>query len=310
MTTETTPAAQATEQTTTAPRVEQQQQEERDAESALQAGFNEARGEEPPAEAPAEEKDKTAVTTDVSDDKGTAKEPVASTTSTTAPAPAEDLKFSPELKALIEKVPGLETRISEEIRKVYGKVGELQGLLKQPRKFAGSLKRLKAEFPEIAEMLEQDLTDADAPVAEATADAKGKDAKPGEAVDIEKIVETAIAKTRDVTSKELLTYLHPTWEQDCNTPEFGEFVKSLPEAEQAKYLTSSNAVVAAECFTKFNGWKTAKAEAAKKSQKSGSRKQERLEAAITPSGDGKPPTTAIDDQAAFEQGFKEARQGS
>jgi hypothetical protein len=73
-------------------------------------------------------------------------------------------------------------------------------------------------------------------------------------------------------------------------------------------------MVAAECFTKFKEWKVAKPPANNGNGQGnngngnkGARRQERLEQAITPRGDGGATANAIDEEAAFNAGFESVR---
>jgi hypothetical protein len=270
---------------------EAQQAEAKQAQEDLAAGFAVAHGDQPSAE-PASEP------------------PVAEPAKPEVVEPAKVLAgmTDAEIKQVFEKVPGLEKALNEEIRKVYGKFGELNGQLQklqqgQPtRTFtAGALKRLNEEFPEIASMLAEDLTELmgapAAPAAEAPA------AKPADAPftpDVKTLITEAVTQVREATEQRLLTVLHPDWNTVVKSPEFAAWMGTLPAEKAKKYGESDDAFVAAEAFTEFKAFKP-------KGQKPSARGKERLEQAITPDGDGAPPTPSLDDNAAFVQGFNSVR---
>jgi hypothetical protein len=215
-----------------------------------------------------------------------------------------------EIKQVFEKVPGLEKALNDEIRKVYGKFGELNGQLQklqqgQPtRTFtAGALKRLNEEFPEIASMLAEDLTELmgspAAPATEAPAQ-EHKTTEAASAADVKTLITEAVTQVREATEQRLLTVLHPDWNTVVKSPEFAAWMGTLPADKAKKYGESDDAFVAAEAFTEFKAFKP-------KGQKPSARGKERLEQAITPDGDGAPPTPSLDDNAAFVQGFNSVR---
>jgi len=272
---------------------EAQQAEAKQAQEDFASGFTEAKGDQPPASEPAAEPP--------------AAEPAADTT-IVAPAKVLAGMTEDEIKQVFAKVPGLEKALNDEIRKVYGKFGDLNGQLQklqqgQPtRTFtAGALKRLNEEFPEIAAMLAEDLTEImgapAAPAAEAPA------AKPDDAPftpDVKTLITEAVTQVREATEQRLLTVLHPDWNTVVKSPEFAAWMGTLPADKAKKYGESDDAFVAAEAFTEFKAVKP-------KGQKPSARGKERLEQAITPDGDGAPPTPSLDDNAAFVQGFNSVR---
>lgn len=287
-----------------------EQQVQQQAESDLTAGFNETRGTTP-VEAPA--KTETTVTADAAH---------AETPKGTEAAEVKPFAglTEAEITELREKVPGLEARLQSEIQKVHGKFGELTRNLKllqqQPgRKFdAAALKRLsdpEKGFPDIAEMLAQDLSDifgsAAVPAEEKPKAIESQTQTPDISAQIQTRVDAAVTLVREATEKKLLTFMHPNWEAKSKTPEFGEFIQSLSEAERKTVMESEDSIVAASAFTRFDEWQKAKKTQADGARKNQDKNKERLEKAITPSGDGSPPATTIDDEAALEMGFKSIR---
>ncbi len=323
---------------------QEEQQEERTEEqedaddAAMMAGFNQARGDEPPAEAPATE---TAQASETDPTEATADAPTLGDEpdeeqrqdSGAAPKPGEAAQqllaglTEEQVKDLFDKVPNLEARLAafdQEIRKVHGKFGEINSKLQKagvPK--IGKLSRLSEEFPEIAEMLVADLTDilsggAGGLTAEETAAAQAAAAEAGggkEAI-TEEMVQARIAAEVGKVERKLLSLTHPDWQDIAKSPEFvklapnpkdpngepiivGGWLATLSPEDQQKYRYSEDAVVAAEAFTKFKTFQ-------KSRKQSSTRRQERLERGITPKGEGATPVTQ-DDDAALEFGFRSVR---
>lgn len=290
-------------------------------EAAFEAGFSKSRGDEPPEETPAENAESHA-------NEGS--EPDVSYPPITD-RQAETLfagKSETEIQQLFDRVPGLEARLSEETRRLYGRFGDVQSRLQKMEERAS-----KAVIPEISTDNFEELVEeygaelADKIVAGLKRSyAKGQTTNPAqpeapntptaEPVDIEARIQDAVRKVRHEQEEKLLTVMHKDWRTIPTEPAFNDFLASLPgekvnvartdgsvvvmPAEAARYIESDDAMVAAECFTKYKDWKSAQ-------QKTSSRNKNRLEQAITPRGGGMPPASTIDDEAAFLAGFKKAR---
>lgn len=312
-----------TDETTQVKEGEETQEE---SSKAFEAGFNKALGDddmptdEVPANVPDEQIDETP-----------AVEGNEQTGEDITPKEAAKLfagKTEDEIQEIIDRVPGLETRFSDETRKLYGRFGEVQSRLQKIEQAAGDQQvreitvedfgDLAEEYPELTEQFVKGLQKifskpqparkpADEPSTPVPAD--------NPPADIEARFEAERAKDRREYEEKLLTVMHSDWETIPEEPEFGEFLNTLPgepvqfqqqdgtvvtvPAEAARYLSSDNAIVAGECFTKYKDWK----KASKTSKPA--RNTNRLEAAVTPDGSGgAPASTVIDDEAAFYRGFK------
>ena len=297
-------------------------EQDQESEGAFAEGFTEARGDEPPA------------TPSPKDAMPPVEEP-APTPETPPVAPEKPVtlfagKTEAEVLEMFSKVQSTEQLVATEVRKIYGKFGELQQALKSIKpgqstlKIKGALKRLEKEYPEIAQMLSEDLEEAAAAGNEPAPAAPGAPAVPPMTEDFDTrmntVVDTAVTKVTEKMELRLLTVLHNDWQTLSSEKEFDTFLKSLPGEKTAvqlkngamaqypkeakRYIESNDAVVAAECFTKYKGWKTSH-------QRSKQQNEERLEGAITPtSGGAVPPPAILDDEAAFQSGFKEARSGA
>jgi len=245
--------------------VEVQETPEPSADDALQAGFNAVNGIEPPAPEPAPEVKRFAGYT-------------------------ED-----ELKKKLEKIEALEQRES----KVFGSLGSLKQSLesmrsaqqapKQTVKFTpDSLKRLSAEYPEMAKLLAEDLGDIPA---------------SSDSVQVEQIVEqrvqTSLEKTKQAYEQRFLSIAHPDWKKVVAADDFIGWKESLPAEEKAELDASWDAEFIGEKLSKFKDWKAQSSQAKQTNQR-------RLEAAIAPksSGSNRPAPTETD---AFLAGFKSVR---
>lgn len=245
-----------------AQKVSQEVQEQSDDE-ALQAGFNAAKGiEEPPVVEP------------------------------------EPPKFAgyteDQIKELVSTVDALKQRES----KIFGSMGALkqtiEALKSQPSKqqsvqwSADKLKRMSAEFPELAAILAEDLN--------------GMTVSSG-SPDIEQLIDSRVKSSLDKSSQayeaKLLTVQHRDWRQVVASDDFVGWKESLPPEEKAELDSSWDAEFIGSKLSQYKDWK-AKATQSKQTN------QRRLEAAITPKGgaSGKP---AISETDAFLAGFKSVR---
>ena len=309
------PAAPAAPETPAQPTPEEQE-----AEAAFADGFETAGDETPPA-APAS-KDGTPPET-----------PAPAATPETPPATPPTLfagKTEAEIQEMFPRTANLEQQFSErlnaEIRKVYGKVGEINQILQtiksgKPGLRIKGLKKLEQEYPDVAKLLMEDLAEADASPETPAAPGDQPPASPTaisqEEIDarINQAVEATEARISSKYEAKLLTTMHPDWQTLTKEKEFDTFLKSLPGKqvpvtmadgrvlnfpEKAKeYIESNDALVTAKCFTEYKGWKAAQ-------QQSRTQKQERLEDAITPTGGTPPRPATLDDEAAFLDGFNSA----
>lgn len=303
-----TPTAPATPETPAQPTTEEQE-----AEAAFAEGFDKATEEDSPAPTPKEAKTETPPETPAA--------PAPETPPAPKPPTTEE-----RIQELFDKMPGLEAqfnqRLEAEIRKVYSTVGNTLKNFKPGKptlKLQGALKRLEKEYPEIAQMLQEDLAEALASPETPATDHPGEPPAAIKPEDIDarinQAVEATVAKVSQQYETKLLTSMHSDWQMLTKEKEFDTFLKSLPGKmvpvtmadgrvlnfpEKAKeYIESDDALVTAKCFTEYKGWKAAQ-------QQSRTQKQERLEDAITPAGGTPPRPATLDDEAAFLDGFNSA----
>lgn len=227
-----------------------------------------------------------------------------------------------ELKAALGKSGEVEARVNAEIRKVFGQYGELNRTIKELKDSMAAgpgaarkltLTKLRAEFPDLADALESDLSAADTATAEAKAEAKtqGTPFDP-EAYFAEK-VSPALKEAEDRANRNaelrILKYAHPDYQtvlyadpkNRVYTPEFEAWNKSQTPERQKAIQESEDAIEIAGFVTEFKGWKAAQAKAAEG-------KKTRLEKAVTPTGSGQAaPPAQNDEDADLAAGFKQVR---
>jgi hypothetical protein len=184
-----------------------------------------------------------------------------------------------KLAALVAKMPKLdelENMTQAEIRKVHGKIGEINRAVQELQKNQGNtaavklagvkLTRLAEEYPELANVLAQDLSESGA---------EGGTTQPTVNVAEE------VAKVREDLSKEmqanLLTIQHRDWHQVIKSPEFADWKQTLPEADRTEIDNSWNAMYLGEKLTAFKAWHTER-------QTGASQRRQRMERATTPRG--------------------------
>lgn len=187
-------------------------------------------------------------------------------------------------------------RLKQSESKLFGTVGSLKqsidAIKSQPQpqgtvKLNGALKRLSAEFPEMAAMLSEDLTEA----------LQGAATGHGGVDNAE--IESRFEQSNKAMELKLLTMAHRGWEKDVRTPEFEQWKGTLPPNELQIVNDSWDAVSVSAALDKFKEWKSATTQTKQV-------RQNRLEAAITPRGN-RAPTPAMSEEDAFLSGFKSVR---
>lgn len=201
-----------------------------------------------------------------------------------------------ELRTKLELVAEVAEKFKQRDEKIFGTIGGLKQQFEELRSRApsqpgvnitrDSLKRLGAEFPELADMLAEDLSQVSVsgPVTNTGADE----------------FKTALAEASKAYETKLLTVMHKDWRSVVASPEFSEWKNTLPEDERNELESSWDALFIGEKVAAFKATRVADEEAKRK-------KAQRLEAAITPRGTTG--ATSQSDNDAFVAGFKSARRG-
>lgn len=225
-----------------------------------------------------------------------------------------------EFNAAVEKSAKV-AKLEEENRRNFSQYGELKRALSEmsqklatggtptARKqiTAAMLKRVNEELPGLGDALAQDLSDVlgGAEAAQAKAESQGKAFDP-DAYFAEKLnpafqaLETRIKEQEQRAELRIVKRLHPDFDKVVKSSEFGEWLKTLPEAKQKEMRESEDGDVAADAVTEFKTYTDKQKKAKEKTNK-------RLESAVAPQGAAKPDgPVQQDEEAAFTSGYQTA----
>lgn len=248
--------------------------------ASIQAGYDGARGDTPPAESD------EAIEADASS-APEAVNPVVEET-------GSDGLTDSQRKTLMAGIPDLiqfKKETADTIRKLHGTIGELKGTIKQmqpaeapARKFqADGLKRLHAEYPELAEALAEDLSGislgGESKSSDGNADAVSEFARKLEVERLEAIVDE-----------------HPDFYTVKEAPEFKLWLATQNAEYQERLKSSQNPVFVAKGISLF---KNHRDESIKRSKS----KEKRLEGAITPNGVPGTTSSTLSDDAGVMVGY-------
>lgn len=294
------------------------------------AGFNKVRGDEPPAEDPpkqtetieqaqpeakTEEAKEPEAKTDTTKDSDDAKESEEAEKATAADedpiVPGIGLKAS-EVKNLLAKAASFDPAAIEEklSSKMFGKFGEVQRSINelkanpagQPLKLTTEkLKRLHAEYPEMAAILAEDLSE----VLTAPAGTFTKD-------EVDRIVSEKLTEKSAEVELKLLTIAHPDWYENRHSPDFSIWLSTLPQNVSEAVQSSQDSTFLAKAFTGFKAWKGAAQEAKRAADEAAAaaakqKTEKRLEGGITPKGVTTPAPPLPTASSAMQAGFKKVR---
>lgn len=269
---------------------------------AMEAAFAEARGDEPPAEepkaagepAPAESEQQPDAQVDEQQPAEEAQPPVLIAGLT------ED-----QLKAALLKV-GQVDELNGQLRKAFGRMGELQGHIQQLQKSgsggvklsADKLKRLSSEFPEMAQMIAEDLS-------EALGSGGGPAFDPSQ---VDQLVSERLTAAEEKIQKEMekrwLTRQHKDWQQVVASDDFNLWVQNvLTEEEAEQFVNSWDAEYVSEKLSEFKRWNQQSIDA----KRSKEEKQKRLESAVTPSGTRSEPNATMTEDEAMDAAYRASR---
>lgn len=205
-----------------------------------------------------------------------------------------------EAIALLDRISEVD-KLKEREAKVFGTLGSLKQQLDQLRsqpsqvsaaRIDTTLRRVSAEYPEMAEALREDL-------AEALQGGQGFDSSA-----MERSFNEQLEKVEKKNEQKLLSVMHPDWRKIPASQEFAQWKGTLSPDELQVVDDSWDAISVGESLSRFKAWKTHTTQAAQAKQQ----RQNRLEAAVTPKG-GSKPTPSQTDSDAFLAGFKSVRNG-
>lgn len=196
------------------------------------------------------------------------------------------------------------------IRKLQGQIGDLNSLLREQMKkkeeagkpavvTAVELKRMKEEYPELAQFLQEDLAESLSALAP-----RGPDPK-----ELHELINHGVAQGVEARMAELreaaVTDRHERWKTDLyadlttgqKTPEYQAWLKTMSEAEGKAFEASQNPYFVIKKLDAFYEWRD-KAAKAKQQQ------QDRLKANITPQGVPRAGQPTTSDEEAMRKGFE------
>lgn len=275
--------------------VQEQQADVAQEDAAMEAAFAEARGDEPPAAVEAEQSPETG---EQQPEPGEEAQPEESPQVLIAGL-TED-----QLKAAILKA-GQVDELNTQLRKAFGRMGELQGHIQQLRQGGGGvkltadkLKRLSSEFPEMAEMIAEDLSEA----LQGSGGGAAFDPAQMDQFVTERLTASE-TKIHQEMEKRWLTRQHKDWQTVVNSDDFGLWVQNvLPKEEAAALGNSWDAEFISDKLSEFKSWRDAGTP-----NRSKENKQKRLEAAVAPTGNRGEPNATMSEDDAMEQAFRAAR---
>lgn len=279
------------------PTAEEQAAAQEAAEASFSAGVNRVRGVEAPKKEEVEPEPAKAETT---------------TTEAPAQADADPIVLAgltePQLKATLAKVGELTDRnekLEKQLRQVFGKFGDIQaqltaanaGLSKREIN-AESFKRLKADYPELAESISADMAEV---LAGTPASGPGiTQSQVDEHVN--KVVSERVAEAVAKVNEDMLTRFHSDWQAIAQSDDLQLWLGTQPVEYRNKFLGSTSATEISAGLDKFKSWR-------EQSQATRQQSTRRLENAIAPTRRSAPGAPPASDHAAFLRGVNRVRGG-
>lgn len=250
---------------------------------------------------------------------GTSVDPVASNTAE-APleptAPAETPTPTVQEAAPTAPIPKAEDAdVRAELRKLHGRIGSLNDQLQQALKVKETegkpavltpvaLKRLKDEYPEMADMLEGDIADVIANLAQKKIDPE----------EIAAIVTKQVEVEKFAMRQESVTDRHDTWATDCwadqiggtRTPDYAAWLMTMKPEEASAFENSQNPAFVIRKLDQFYDWKSKQAQGIEAVARTQAEKQQRLKGAITPTGTARASPQTLSEEEAERKAFEDA----
>lgn len=181
----------------------------------------------------------------------------------------------------------------------------IEGLKTQRKQMTpGQLKRVAAEFPELAEALQEDLSELSGPSIDQEEVGKR----------LQSEIENRVSAKAVEFETKLLRFYHRDWEQVVSSDDFKGWMGTLSFAEQKQLNDSRDGEFIADKLTEFKAAKAARdkvaadaaaaAEKAAQAGRSSNTRQRRLEAAVPVRGTGGHSTSTQKDD--FQAGWDSA----
>lgn len=205
-----------------------------------------------------------------------------------------------------------EPDLRAEVRKLHGRIGALNDQLQQTLKAKETegkpavlssvqLTRLKAEYPEMADILEGDITEVVRGLANKATDPK----------EIDALVSKRVGDELLAMRLESITDRHEHWQTDCwdampsddnpsgtRSTAYQAWINTLPAGEAEALESSMNPSFVNRKLDQFYDWKNKLATAE-------TEKQQRLKAALTPSGTARATPQTMSDAEAERKAFED-----
>lgn len=282
--------------------VEQQQEviEQAQDDSGFAAGFAEVRGEEPPVSEPVVEEQASS-----EEVQQQAEAPAAETQQDDTPEQNLIAGLTDEqLRGVLAKANMVDDLVLR-IEKTHGKIGELNRTIQNLQQkngtaqlSAGQLKRLSSEYPELATLLAEDLS-------EALAGSGGGQAQQFDQSVLDARVAEQVSSVERKFEKKLVLRDHPDFDQVCQSDDFRLWLKTvLPPEESARLNSAWESEYISGQITAFKTWRAAAAESAEKTRES---RNKRLESAVAPTGSRSVTPNQPSEDEAFSSGFNQVR---
>jgi hypothetical protein len=256
-----------------------------------------------------------------------AAEPEVEVTPEPAVAPEPEVAATPALAGLTEEqITTALARVSQQqatIDKLGGRIGHLIQQVEQlkstprtvaeQRSFDLKLTRLTENFPELAEILRDDLKD----IGAGSGDAPAAAGPTFTAEDVDKIVTEKLTAFQHQQERamevKVLGSAHPDWEQVIKTPQFAIWRDNVI-ADGKELMESENAAFISRKLTEFKDWAKATvvtAPAAPAPAPAGASNRQRLANAVLPrTAAAQPAQSPVTEEDAFMAAFKAERSKS
>lgn len=263
------------------------------AEAAEQAAYDEARGIDPMPEQ---------------------ETPAEATETPTAEMPPEETVSQAQVRELMAQVAVI-PELQKQLRDTNGKYGALKQTIEGLQKPATtpesaavdldeSLADLKAEFPELADLLKGSLTKV---MSRPAAQSMSQEEMDRMVFDRLQVARDTEDRQRREKALEALTNEHPNWVADRQSPQFQAWLETMAPRTQARILRSEDPDYVAERLDDFVSWRDAQTTASASTENQ-QKSRSRLESAITPtSGKGAAQVAAVTEQEAYEAARSAAR---
>lgn len=206
-----------------------------------------------------------------------------------------------QLKSMLAKTAEFDNLKAELVTtrdRMFGKIGELQRTLNEVQQrpsqagvklAAAQLKRLSAEYPDLAEALAQDLSEVSAPEAQAQPQ-----------IDLDSYGQQITSQVQQQFETRLVEMIHPDWRETVKEPDFVIWKQGLPDDLRQGLDTSWDATFISQGLAAYKEWRDGQRVKAQS-------KKQRLEAAVQPSGVPQRQSAVADEADAFMAGFNSVR---